>query len=86
MFEAIYALQCSKSQRCTMDLRDIYVTKLPFPRLFKEMAVAMLGHPACALQVADMNSLSAFGVLVGIQAEDDLRSLAPVCTFCIGIK
>ena len=44
----------------------------------KEMPIAFLGHPACTSEMAVMHNLRAFGLFVGIEAEDDGDGLTPV--------
>jgi hypothetical protein len=50
------------------------------PRLAK-VAITVLGHPACARQMAVVDALRALRIGVSIKAEDDLDHLAPVGAF-----
>lgn len=52
----------------------------------KEMPIAFLGHPACTSEMAVMHNLSAFGLFVGIEAEDDGDGLTPVGALGRGVE
>lgn len=56
------------------------------PRVIEQMAIAAFGHPFGPLEVRLPTSAGAsrFGVRVAV--EDDAGYLAPVGTFCVGVK
>ena len=52
----------------------------------QETSVARLRHPARPCEMTVMNHAGAFGLAIGIQAEDDLDRLPPVSAFLVRVQ
>ena len=55
-------------------------------RRSQKIAVAVLGHPACASQMTVVDAMSAFTVAVRIKPEQDTDDFGPIRTLCGGIE